>query len=105
MAKEGFVAVPVALLRRQKALALDLVDVGVLVHLMSYWWSEGGDVFPSRETLAQRTGLDHRTVRRRLKRLQEHGLIKIIPGGGRLSNRYSFDGLVRLLDSSEAGGL
>lgn len=48
----------------------------------------GRDAWPSIKTLAQRTRLDQRTVRRVLKRLADAGHVVIQPGGGRRSNNY-----------------
>lgn len=49
---------------------------------------DGRDAWPSIKTLAQRTRLDERTVRRVLKRLARSGHIIVRPGGGRRSNHY-----------------
>lgn len=48
----------------------------------------GREAWPSIRTLAQRTRLDERTVRRVLRRLSEQGLLIVRKGGGRQSNYY-----------------
>lgn len=47
--------------------------------------------WPSVETLAKKTGLSTRQIRRILPELEKAGLVKIIPGGGRKrTNLYQF---------------
>ncbi len=49
----------------------------------------GGNAFPSIASLATKTRLDVRTVRRVLARLTDRGLVEITtPGGGRRANTY-----------------
>lgn len=49
---------------------------------------DGRDAWPSTRTLARRTRLDERTVRRVLKRLADSGQLVVHSGGGRRSNHY-----------------
>jgi hypothetical protein len=54
-----------------------------------------GKCFPSLNTLAEESGMDRRSVMRCLKRVEQHGMIKREPGGGKgnPSTNYVFPGL------------
>lgn len=63
-------------------------DLLMLLAIADQANDDGRDAWPSIKTLAQRTRLDQRTVRRVLKRLVDAGHLVIKPGGGRRSNNY-----------------
>lgn len=94
----GWTVVPNVFLERQKALGLDPVDINVLMHLFSYWWTPGSKPHPSKKTIADAMGIDPRTVQRHIARLEKAGLVKReerrISKVGSKPNIYHFDGLI-----------
>lgn len=95
----GWTVLPSVILERQRALALDAVDINILMHLARYWWFKDRPPFPSKRTIAECMNIDVSTVRRHIQRLEADGLIRRTPrfeggGGGQLSNSYHFDGLI-----------
>jgi len=107
---EGFVIVPVALLRHQHALGIDAGELVVLVNLLANWWSDGRSPYPSTHRLAQRMGVSSRTVQRHLERLEDRGLIhrqRNQPADSATDirlTRYDLTGLVDKLRALGAGG-
>jgi predicted transcriptional regulator len=94
----GWTVIPNVIIERQKALGLDPLDVNILLHLASYWWTPGGKPHPAKGTIAQAIDVDPRTVQRRIARLEAGGLIRReerrIQGLGSRTNVYHFDGLI-----------
>jgi predicted transcriptional regulator len=94
----GWTVVPNVFLERQKALGLDPLDINILLHLFSYWWTSTGKPHPSKKTIAEAMGIDPRTVQRHIARLEKAGLVKReerrISKVGSKSNIYHFDGLI-----------
>ncbi len=95
----GWLAVPSVFLQRQRAFRLDPLDLNILLQIADHWWERGNLPFPSKKTLAERIGVDPRTVQRRIAQMEKDGLIHRIPrrhnSGGSKTNIYSFDGLIR----------
>ena len=94
----GWTALPSVILERQQALGLDAIDVNILMHLASYWWTAENKPHPSKKTIAAAIGIDSRTVQRHIARLEAGNLIKReqrrLPGKGSKTNLYHFDGLI-----------
>ena len=68
----GWTAVPNLLLEYQGRLQLKDQEVILLMHIMKFWWEKDKLPYPSVKTLAKQLGKDERSVRRSLKRLEEH---------------------------------
>lgn len=94
----GWTALPSILLDKQPALGIDSIDLNILLQLMKYWWIKDDLPYPSKETLAELVGVTTSTIRKRIKRMEEEGLMQRITrrdkNGGQQSNFYSFDGLI-----------
>lgn len=94
----GWTALPSIILDKQHALGITALDLNILMQIAKYWWKKDDLPFPSKETLAETIGVDASTIRRRIQRMENEGLIKRIrrqdPKGGQQSNFYSFDGLI-----------
>jgi hypothetical protein len=94
----GWVSFPSILLEKQKALGLSAVDVNILLHLASYWWTAENKPHPSKSTLAEAIGVTPRTVQRRIAAMERDGLIRReerrISKQGSKTNLYHFDGLI-----------
>lgn len=96
--KAGWTVIPNVIFERQQALGLDALDINILLHLASYWWSEGSKPHPSKVTIAKALGIEPRSVQRRIAALEKDGLIKReerrISKTGSKTNIYHFDGLI-----------
>lgn len=95
----GWTAFPDVILRYQRVLGLDPIDVNILLHLASHWWLAGNLPRPAKGTIAERMGKDPSTIRRRIARLERAGYIKRVARydphrGGQRANAYRFDGLI-----------
>lgn len=95
----GWTVIPSVILERQKAFALDPVDVNILLQLARHWWYEDNPPHPSKKTIAKCIGRSESTVRRRIAAMENDGLIKRVPRYskkyGQISNEYHFDGLIK----------
>lgn len=95
----GWVAFPSVFLQRQRALGLDPLDVNILLQLADHWWERDNLPFPSKKTLADRIGVEPRTIQRHIARMEAVGFVERIErrhrNGGSKTNRYSFDGLIK----------
>lgn len=96
----GWTVLPSVILERQKAFGLDAIDVNILLHLAKHWWYSDNLPHPSKASIAECMDIDPSTVRRRIARMENDGLIKRIerydPGTRRQENNfYSFEGLIK----------
>jgi predicted transcriptional regulator len=95
----GWTAVPNVIIERQLVLGLDALDVNILLHLSTYWWTADSKPHPAKGTIAKAIGVDPRTIQRRIADMEKGGLIKRIqrrePGKGSKSNIYDFSGLIK----------
>lgn len=71
----GWTCIPNILVRRQRTLGLDSIDVNILLHLMTYWWEDGNLPHPSKETLAKAIGISASTVQRHIRSMEAGGLL------------------------------
>lgn len=96
--KAGWTVLPNVLFERQQALGLDPLDINILLHIASYWWSESGKPHPSKVTIAKAIGIDPRSVQRRIAALEAANLIRReerrISKTGSKTNIYHLDGLI-----------
>jgi len=95
----GWTAMPSIIVERQKALGLDALDMNIVLHLATYWWTADNKPHPSKKTIAEAIGVTPRTVQRRITALQTAGFIRReerrVKGKGSHTNVYHFDGLIR----------
>lgn len=94
----GWTAMPSVIIERQKALGIDALDMNIILHLASYWWTRDNKPHPSKTTIAEAIGVTPRTVQRRITALQEAGFIRReerrVRGKGSRTNLYHFEGLI-----------
>lgn len=72
---EGWVAIPIELLKKQADLEISPLGFNIVVNLLSYWWFFDRAPYPSQETLANRIGVSKRSIQREIKKLTKLGLI------------------------------
>lgn len=73
--KAGWICLPTILIRRQRTLGLEPLDLNILLHLLSYWWADGNHAHPSKATLAQAIGVSASTIQRRIRAMEAGGLL------------------------------
>ena len=102
----GWQVVPNVLVRAQRHLGLDAVDVVILLNMNMHWWQKGDFPFPRPTIIAKRMGVSKRTVERRIGKLVKAGLLERVPLTKENSlRRYKLDGLVSRLQGAAAVGL
>lgn len=96
--KAGWTALPNVIFERQRALGLDAIDVNIILHIASYWWTAEGKPFPSKKTIATAMNIDPRTVQRRIAAMEAGNLIRRegrrTSAKGSDTNIYHLDGLI-----------
>lgn len=101
----GFCIIPSLLLRAQRRLNLNSIQLAVLIQLADYWWDVNRKPFPSKKTLGDRLGLSPRQVQRYIADLELMGFVQRIERRamhrGKLSNEYDLSGLVTRLKELE----
>jgi len=94
----GWNAIPSIIIEKQQALGLDAVDMNIIIHLSNYWWTADNLPHPSVKTIADAIGLKPRAVQKRIKALDDLGLVtrqqRRKTRLGSDTNLYSFEGLI-----------
>lgn len=97
----GFMQVPSLLLKRQKELGLNAMDMNIILQIASYWWEKDNLPRPSKTTLADALSVDSSTIRKRIAALEKRGYLKRLIRSGhanaRLANQYDLNGLIQKL--------
>jgi DNA-binding IclR family transcriptional regulator len=100
--RQGFVVIPWVMLRRQRELDLETLELVVLMHLIASWWDTASAPYPSSQAVAKRMGVSVRTVQRCLKTLQTKGLLirhqqSVANDGASIVTRYDLTPLAAKL--------
>jgi hypothetical protein len=94
----GWTALPNVIFEYQRDLGLTPLDINILLHIVSHWWDPNAKPFPSKVTIAERIGVDPRTVQRRIAAMERRGLIRReqrrTSRTGSKTNVYHLDGLI-----------
>lgn len=95
----GWNAIPSIIIEKQEALGLDAIDMNIVVHLSNYWWRADNLPCPTVATIAKAVGVKPRTIQKRIKALDELGLLRRVERRktryGSDTNLYSFEGLIK----------
>lgn len=106
---EGFTSVPNILLRYRSRIGLKPKHIMLIIDIMSYKW-DSEYPFPSYSTLALRSGIEERSVKRITQDLEELGLLIKTPRfdddtGAQVTTVFDFRPLVqRLIEEMNKGG-
>lgn len=104
----GFAVIPAAVLAHQSALGLDPQDINILLHLAGSFPGRGENPGPSKAAMARAIGVDVSTIRRRIAKMENAGLIRRLarmhPSRGQQANEYSLDGLIARAGALAAEG-
>ncbi len=94
----GWNAIPNVIIEKQAALGLDALDMNIIIHLSHYWWRPDNLPHPSVDTIAKAIQVTPRTIQKRVKALEDLGLIKReerrFTKTGSATNLYNFQGLI-----------
>ncbi len=90
-AELGFTQFPDLLLKAQRTLGISPTEFNVLMNVVSFWWAAEDLPFPSANGVANRIGMQPRTVRNALKGLEAKGLLIRSAIKGRGAGRHEFD--------------
>jgi len=96
----GFQAFPDVLLRCQRFLDLEPIDVVILLNITMHWWRYDDLPYPRPSFIAKRMAVSTRTVERRIFRLQQRGLLERRPSEevrGKTVRKYDLSGLTAKL--------
>src|SRR4051812_49146750 len=69
---------PNVLFRNPKALKLKRLDVLVILHLASYWWSPDKNPWPSKASIADALDVHPRSVQASIAKMEKQGYVKRI---------------------------
>lgn len=106
---EGFTSVPNILLRYRSRIGLKPKHIMLIIDIMSYKW-DSEYPFPSYSTLALRSGIEERSVKRITQDLEELGLLIKTPRfddetGAQVTTVFDFRPLVqKLIEEMNKGG-
>jgi hypothetical protein len=96
--KGKYTLIPNIIFERQLALKLDPVDINIILHLASYWWTAEGKPRPAKATIAEAMKRNPRTIQRHIERMEKLGYIRrerrFVQGFGSAPNVYHLDGLI-----------
>jgi DNA-binding MarR family transcriptional regulator len=105
----GFQVVPNVLIRAQRNLGLDPIDVVVLLNLLAHWWEREDRPYISPSSIARRMDVTTRTVERHLKRLEEKGFLRRCrpqrSGEGIYIRSYDLQPLIGILQEASKNAL
>ena len=98
---EGFTSVPNILLKHRDKLGIKPNHLTLIIDIMSFKW-DSENPFPSYTTLAKRSGVAERSIKRLTQDLEEMGLLKRTPRfneetGAQITTIYDFRPLVQKL--------
>jgi predicted transcriptional regulator len=98
----GYTIIPDVLLKAQRALGLDALDLNILLHLVKHWWEAERAPYLGKSSIAELIGVDESTVRRRIFALEKAGLLKRVrrsdPTKGDQTNAIDLSPLVKKLE-------
>src|SRR5262245_11325892 len=72
----GWTAIPSVIFEYQTRLGLDPLDINIILHLVSHWWKKDNKPYPFKVTIANRIGVDPRTVQRRIAAMERAKFIR-----------------------------
>lgn len=98
--ESGYLIFPTVILRCQRFLDLEPMDVLILMNIAMHWWNYDDLPYPRPSAIGRRIGVSTRTVERRIAIMQKRGLIVRLPSenhNGKTVRRYDLSGLVKKL--------
>lgn len=101
----GYTGVPSILIRGQRRLGLNPMQMNICIQLLDYWFDLDRKPFPTKKELAQRIGCTEKTIQNNIRALEEAKLVKRqqrkTAAGDWNSNIYDLSGLVAKVQALE----
>lgn len=103
--KHGYAGIPSILIRGQRRLGLNPMQMNICIQLLDYWYDEARKPFPTKRELAQRIGCTEKTIQNNIRELEEAKLVqrqqRKTAAGDWNSNIYDLSGLVARVQALE----
>ena len=103
--KHGYAGIPSILIRSQSRLGLSPIQMNIIVQLLDYWFDPARPPFPAKNDLADRIGVNSKTIQNNIRELEKAGYIqremRKTTSGDWNSNIYHLDGLVKKIQKLE----
>jgi predicted transcriptional regulator len=101
----GYTAIPSILIRAQARLGINSTQFNILIQLLEYWQDLTRKPFPRKKEIAERIGINEKTVQTNIAALEKAGLLhregRRTAAGDWNSNIYHLDGLVGRIKALE----
>lgn len=101
----GYAGIPSILIRGQRRLGLNAMQMNILVQLLEYMFDPNRPPFPSKRDLADRLGVSPKTIQTNMAALEKAGFVRREQVKTRFgdygSNKYHLDGLVEKVKKLE----
>jgi len=104
----GYQIFPDVLLKCQRYLGLEAIDIVILLNITMQWWQHDQLPYPRPSFIAKRMEISTRTVERRIARMQKQGLLLRKPSEeerGKTVRKFDLSGLIAELTKYAEGSL
>jgi hypothetical protein len=104
----GYQIFPDVLLKCQRYMGLEAIDVVILLNITMQWWKHQDLPYPRPSFIAKRMEVSTRTVERRIARMQKQGLLIRKPSEevrGKTVRKFDLSGLITELTKYAEGSL
>ena len=104
----GYQIFPDVLLKCQRYMGLEAIDVVILLNITMQWWQHDELPYPRPSFIAKRMEISTRTVERRIARMQKQGLLVRRPSEevrGKTVRKFDLSGLIAELTKYAEGSL
>lgn len=101
----GYAGIPSILIKAQRRIGLTPTQFNILIQLLDYWQEPTRKPFPTKKDIADRIGINPKTVQNNIRQMEQAGLvrreIRKTGAGDYNSNIYHLDGLVAKVQEME----
>lgn len=101
----GYAGVPSILLKAQRRIGITPLQMNIVIQLLEYWHEPTRRPFPTKQDLANRIGVNAKTIQNNVRELEKAGLIqreiRKTALGDFNSNIYHLDGLIAKVKAME----
>lgn len=101
----GYAGIPSILIQAQRRLGINPTQMNIIIQLLDYWHEPTRKPFPTKKDLANRIGVNPKTIQNNIRELEKAGFIqreqRKTASGDWNSNIYHLDGLVEKVQKLE----
>lgn len=102
----GYAGIPSILIQAQRRLGINPMQMNIIIQLLDYWHEPTRKPFPTKKDLANRIGVNAKTIQNNIRELEKAGLIqreqRKTAAGDWNSNIYHLDGLIERVQKLES---